>query len=84
MFEFGLGVILAALFVAAYLLITSFFRRDRDELGGLHPAVSLNPVDTSRALDAGQSKRALTSGESSERNSGSVKEISSDDSGSKR
>ncbi len=63
MFELGLGVILAALFVVVYLLASSFLRKDKQKLGGNHPAVTLNPIDTTHAIGAGKSKRALTSGE---------------------
>lgn len=84
MFEFGLGVILAVLFVAAYLLISSFFRRDGRELGGMHYAVSLNPADTSHALDTGRSKRALKSGESKDRSSDDAGTDSDENKSSKR
>ena len=83
MFEFGLGVILAALFVAAYFIITAFFRRDRPELGGLHPQVTLNPVDTTHSIGAGKSPRVLTSGEAGERDSRGAKQGSGEDRNSK-
>jgi len=69
MFELGLGVILAALFVAAYLIITTFLRRDRPELEGLYPRVTLNPMDTTHTIGAGKSPRVLTSGDGEDRRS---------------
>ena len=83
MFELGLGVILAALFVAAYFVITAFFRRDRHELGGLHPQVTLNPVDTTHSIGAGKSPRVLTSGEAGESHSSGPKQGTGDDRDSK-
>jgi hypothetical protein len=74
LFEFGLGIILAVVFVTVYLLISSFFRRDQNELAGLGQDVSLNPADAERALTAGRSKQVLTSGESNERTSGDAKD----------
>jgi hypothetical protein len=73
MFEFGLGVILAVLFVGAYLLITNFLRRERHELGGLPPAVTLNPVDSTHSIGTGKSRQALTSGELSKHHSGGAR-----------
>ena len=69
MFELGLGVILAALFVAAYLIITNFLRRDRPELEGLYPRVTLNPMDTTHTIGAGKSRRVLTSGKAEDQQS---------------
>lgn len=69
MFEIGLGVILAAIFVAAYLIISAFFSRDGHELPGSHPPVTLNPADSSHAIGQGKSRPALTSGEKGERQS---------------
>ena len=69
MFEFGLGVILAVLFVAAYLIVTSFFRKDGHELSGLNPRVTLNPMDSTHSISSGKSRQALTSGDADERNS---------------
>ncbi len=83
MFEFGLGVILAALFIAAYFVITAFFRRDRHELGGLHPQVTLNPVDSTHSIGSGKSRQALTSGNAGERDSRGAKHGSGEDRNSK-
>jgi hypothetical protein len=69
MFEVGLGVILAVIFVAAYLIISEFFRRDGHELGSSHPPVTLNPADSTHAISQGKSRPALTSGEEGERQS---------------
>lgn len=84
MFEFGLGLILAALFVAAYLLITTFLRRDRQELGGLRPQVTLYPLDSMRSIGSGKSRQALTSGDASEHRSSGTKHGSGEDGGSKQ
>ena len=81
MFEFGLGVILAILFVTAYVLITAFLGRDRRELKGLPLAVTLNPVDSTHAIDAGQSRAALTSGELSSHHSGDAKSAKDEQTG---
>ena len=79
MFEVGLGVVLAALFVAAYILITAFFRRDSHELGGLYPPVTLNPVDTTHSIGGAKSPRALTSGEGDDRHSRGARHEARDD-----
>lgn len=73
MFELGLGVLLAAVFIAVYLLIAKLFRSDRRELGGLPPSVSLNPVESANAIGAGKTRAALSAGELSEHHAGGEK-----------
>ncbi len=73
MFELVLGIALAAMFVIAYLLIAKFLRQDKHELGGKPQNITLNPVDTSRAIGAGKQGRALTAGELSEHHAGGTK-----------
>jgi hypothetical protein len=71
MFELSLGLLLAALFIGAYLLITKFLLgQGRRELGHPPPRVTLNPTDTSHAVGAGESRGALTAGELSEHHTG--------------
>lgn len=77
MFELSLGVLLAALFIGAYLLIAKFLlERDGRELSGAPPRVTLNPPETSHALNAGKAKQALTAGELSEHHAGGAHESS--------
>lgn len=81
MFELVLGIAVAAIFVTAYLLIAKFLRQDRRELGSTPPTITLNPVDTSRAIRAGKQDRALTAGELSEHHAGGAKSAGSRQSG---
>lgn len=74
MFEFGLGVMLALFFVAAYLAFTVIFRKDKQELSGHDPRVTLNPVDTTHSIGSGKSRRVLTSGDRAERGPNGPKE----------
>jgi hypothetical protein len=73
MFELVLGIALAAVFVAVYLLIAKFLRQDKRELGSKPQTITLNPVDTSRAIGARRQDRALTAGELSEHHAGGKK-----------
>jgi|GEM_PF-2792343 len=59
MFELSLGFILAAIFVAAYLLIVKLFNDERQEIRGKVSSVFLNPVNTERAIGAGQVNKPL-------------------------
>lgn len=71
MFELGLGLLLAVLFIGAYLLITKFMSgQDGRELGGLPTRVMLNPPDSGKAIGTGKSRQALTAGELSEHHAG--------------
>jgi hypothetical protein len=74
MFELGLGLLLAALFIGVYLLITKFLLgQDGRELGGLPPRLTLNEPDSSHALGTGKSRQALTAGELSEHHAGGTR-----------
>jgi hypothetical protein len=84
MFELGLGVLLAVFFIAAYLLITRLLGHDGRELGGLPPRVTLNPLDTDKAIGAGKSSRALTTGEMSEHHAGGAKSAGSKQEGTEQ
>ena len=59
MFELSLGVILAVIFIAAYLLISKLFNDETPELSGRQTSVTLNPVSTERAIGAGQAEQGL-------------------------
>ncbi len=65
MFELVLGVLLAAIFVIAYLLITKLLSGNNRELGARPPSVTLNPIETARTIGPRTSPRALTTGEMS-------------------
>ncbi len=57
MAELGIGVLFAIWFIAMYLLIARWRKRDKQ----LYGAVSLNPLDTAKLLGAQQQqKRYLT------------------------
>lgn len=73
MFELALGALLAVLFIAAYLLISKFMRGDGRELSGTPPSVSLNPMESDRAIGARRSPQALTAGDLKEHHAGSAK-----------
>ena len=74
MFELVLGVVLAAIFVTAYLLINKLLRQDQRELGGKPTSVTLNPLETNRSLGPGHAPpRALETGEMSEHHAGGAK-----------
>jgi hypothetical protein len=75
MFELSLGLLLAALFIGMYLLVTKFLLgRDGRELSGAPPRVTLNSPETSHALNAGNPRQALTAGELSEHHAGGTRE----------
>jgi hypothetical protein len=73
MFELVLGVLLATIFVTAYLLITKLLRQETRELRGTPPSVTLNPLETARNIGPQKSARALTTGEMSEHHAGGEK-----------
>jgi hypothetical protein len=62
MAEVGIGVLFAVWFIAMYLFVSRLRRRGERSYG----PVSLNPLDTSRSLDAPQQKRFLTTSAMSE------------------
>jgi hypothetical protein len=57
--ELTLGFILAAMFVAVYLMISRLWRGDDHLLSGDQPRVTLAPADSSRAIGNGAPRRAL-------------------------
>jgi hypothetical protein len=59
MFELSLGFILAAIFIAAYLLISRLFDDETPELSGRQTSVTLNPVNTERSIGTGQAGQGL-------------------------
>ena len=73
MFELVLGVLLAAIFVTAYLLITKLLGQNNRELGAQAPSVTLNPIETARTIGQPTSPRALSTGEMSEHHAGHSK-----------
>ena len=75
MFELVLGVLLATVFVTAYLLITKLLRQETRELRGTTPSVTLNPLETARNIGPRESPRALTTGEMSEHHAGRVRTV---------
>jgi hypothetical protein len=68
MFELVLGVLLAAIFVTTYLLVVRLFARNKHELGNLPPRITLNPLDTARAIGAGPPPRVLKPAEQGRHN----------------
>lgn len=68
MLELLIGVLFAVLFITGYLLIAKLLNRDKGELGGMRPFVTLNPIDTARAIGSGQAQRSLPVGQPDERN----------------
>jgi hypothetical protein len=53
MYELILGFILAAIFIASYLLIAKLFKEERGEIQGKNMSVHLNPANSDRAIGAG-------------------------------
>jgi hypothetical protein len=62
MAEVGIGVLFAVWFIAIYLLVSRFRKRGE----GWRGPVTLNPLDTAKALEAPGRKRFLTTREMSE------------------
>lgn len=59
MYELILGFILAAIFIASYLLIAKLFSEERGELQGKNMSVSLNPANSERAIGSGNIGKGL-------------------------
>jgi hypothetical protein len=62
MAELGIGVLFAVWFIVVYLLVSRFRKKGENWRG----PVTLNPLDTAKALEAQQQKRFLTTREMSE------------------
>lgn len=59
MYELILGFILAAIFIASYLLISKLFNEEKPELKGGALNVSLNPANSDRAIGVGRMNKPL-------------------------
>jgi hypothetical protein len=59
MYELTLGFILAAIFIASYLLISKLFNEEKPELKGKSLNVSLNRANSDRAIGAGRMNKPL-------------------------
>jgi hypothetical protein len=58
-FELVLGVVLAALFVMAYLAFSRLWNDDPNAIAGTAPGASLRPADSHNAIGAGTAPREL-------------------------
>lgn len=59
MYELTLGFILAAIFIASYLLISKLFNEEKPELKGKPLNVTLNPANSDRAIGTGSVNKPL-------------------------